>query len=413
MNSWQITKKDIRLLVRDRRTLFVLVVLPMSFITILGASTGQLFSAAEKNRQYRVGVVDEDDSVMSKKIITETQQIRAMQVIEYADRAVARRALATSGDIDLLLVIGKSFSDRVNDLKFADLFDAKAEQIPARLRGLDIQVEAGSFLANAAQVVDIVVYSFTIRAVGPTVLKNEDSALALRLLRKMHERADEDKEKLETTLQDQGPAPKSFNTQVYQMLVPSYTVMFVFFIVNFMSRSFITERDIGTLNRLRIAPITRTGLMMGKTIPFFIISLVQTALLFTAGKLLFGMSWGTHPWLLIPVMICTSIAATALGLLVATSVRTDSQVSAYGNFLVLTMAGISGCLMPRVWQPDLMKKIGLVTPHAWSLIAYGQLLDPDLPDPDMTVLWECCGMLLAFAAAYFLFGWWRFRTMDE
>ena len=36
------------------------------------------------------------------------------------------------------------------------------------------------------------------------------------------------------------------------------------------------------------------------------------------GKLLFGMSWGNAPWLLLPVIVCTSMAATALGLLVAT-----------------------------------------------------------------------------------------------
>lgn len=410
MNAWQITKKDIRLLVRDRRTLFVLVVLPMSFISILGASTGQLFSAAEKNRAYRIGVVDESDSVPSKKIISETQQIRSMQLVEFDSRAAARRALANEGGIDLLLMIGPEFEERVNGLHFGSLFDAKAEQIPGRLRALDIDVEAGSFLANAAQVVDIVVYSFTVRAIGPTVLKNEDPAFALKMLRKMREKSDDAGQQLDAAAESQGAPPRSFNTQVYQMLVPSYTVMFVFFLVNFMSRSFIAERDIGTLNRLRIAPITRSGLMMGKTIPFFLISLVQTSLLFTAGKLFFGMSWGTQPWLLLPVMLCTSLAATSLGLLVATSVRTDSQVSAYGNFLVLTMAGISGCLMPRIWLPATMKQVSLVTPHAWSLIAYNQILDQ--ARPELSAIWQCCGMLLVFAAVYFLIGWWRFRTME-
>jgi ABC-2 type transport system permease protein len=410
MNAWQITKKDVRLLVRDRRTLFVLVVLPMSFITILGASTGQLFSAAEKNRSYRIGVVDECDSVLSRKIISETEQIRAMQLVEYKDRAAARRALATEGGIDLLLVIGPTFEERVDKLDLSDVFGVKAEEIPRRLRALDIEVEAGSILANAAQIVDIVVYSFTIRSVGPTVLKREEPTVALKLLRKIRQHSEDAEEKLEATIPPSAGAPKSFNAQVYQMLVPSYTVMFVFFIVNFMSRSFIAERDIGTLNRLRIAPVTRSGLMMGKTVPFFLISLGQTALLFTAGRLLFGMSWGTHPWLLLPVMVSTSMAATSLGLLVATSVRTDSQVSAYGNFLVLTMAGISGCLMPRVWLPASMKQISLVTPHAWSLIAYDQVLDRS--NPEMTVIWQCCGILAAFAVVYFLIGWWRFRTMD-
>src|SRR5262249_3752513 len=187
--------------------------------------------------------------------------------------------------------------------------------------------------------------------------------------------------------------------------------MFVFFIVNFMARSFIGERDMGTLNRLRLAPITRPGMMIGKTVPFLIISLVQTALLFAAGKVLFHMSWGPHPWMLLPVMLCTSLAATSLGLMVSTLVRTEAQVSAYGNFLVLTMAGISGCMMPRSWQPELMQKLWLITPHGWDLIAYDQILSRQM-GPELSVVLKCCEMLLAFAAGFFVIGWWRARELD-
>ena len=48
MTFWKITKKDLRLLSRDRRTLFGLVALPLFFITILGISAGQLFTAKER-----------------------------------------------------------------------------------------------------------------------------------------------------------------------------------------------------------------------------------------------------------------------------------------------------------------------------------------------------------------------------
>jgi ABC-2 type transport system permease protein len=211
----------------------------------------------------------------------------------------------------------------------------------------------------------------------------------------------------------ESPEVKTASTSqnfVYQILVPSYTVMFVFFIVNFMARSFIAERDMETLNRLRIAAITRGGLLIGKTVPFLLISLVQTVLLFLAGKILFGMSWGVEPWMLAPVMLATSLSATALGLLVATTVRTDSQVSAYGNFLVLVLAGVSGCLMPRSWQPELMQRLGLVTPHAWALIAYDQLLNQD--EPDLALVGRCVGVLLAFATGFFMFGWWRYRKSE-
>src|SRR4029077_7875462 len=134
------------------------------------------------------------------------------------------------------------------------------------------------------------------------------------------------------------------------------------------ARSMLGERDTGTLTRLFVGPVTRAQLMIGKTIPFLVISLLQTVLLLLAGNLLFHMSWGESPWMLVPVILATSLAATALRLLVATAVRTDSQVAVYNSFLVSLMAGIRGFLIPRSWQRELMQQIALVTPHAWALI---------------------------------------------
>jgi ABC-2 type transport system permease protein len=203
---------------------------------------------------------------------------------------------------------------------------------------------------------------------------------------------------------------KSRSDIIYEYLVPSYTVMFVFFIVSLMARSLLGERDTGTLTRLLIGPVTRTGMMIGKTIPFLTISVVQTALLLLAGKVLFHMSWGENPWMLVPVIVSTSLAATALGLLVATAVRTDSQVTAYSTFLVLILAGMSGCLMPRSWQPELMQQLGLVTPHAWALIAYEHLLSRDVPN--LHLVWNSCATLVGFALAFFAAAAWRFRTLE-
>jgi ABC-type multidrug transport system permease subunit len=197
---------------------------------------------------------------------------------------------------------------------------------------------------------------------------------------------------------------------LYTVLIPSYTVMFVFFLINIMARSFLQERDLGTLRRLRFAPISDPGLVAGKTIPFLLISLIQTGLLFLSGRLLFGMLWGPYPWMLIPVIFATSLSATALGLLVATLVRSDSQVSAYANIIVISMAGFSGCFMPRTWLPGPMQTASLVFPHAWALQAYEQLLVK--PSPDISLVWQYCGVLIAFSTAYFIAGCVRFRHYD-
>lgn len=410
MNAWQVTVKDVKLLLRDRRTVFVLIALPLVFISILGLSTGELFSQREKARKVRLAVVNLDTSELSGKLLTETYKLQAIEVHEIPDRKQAKRMLA-DGDVDVMVVIGEHYHDLVEHLDVGDLFYADEGQLGGQLQNLDIEVQAGAFLANAAEVVRELVFAFALRTFAPDVLDHADPKLAQKLFfrAKRAAKARRDATGSQTVTSEVAAAPPAVNV-VYQVLVPSYTVMFVFFIIIFMARSFIAERDMQTLNRLRIAAISRTGLLIGKTVPFLLISLVQTVLLFLAGKALFGMSWGQEPLMLVPVMLATSLAATALGLLAAATVRTDSQVSAYGNFLVLTLAGISGCLMPRSWQPELMQKIGLATPHAWALIAYDQLLNQD--EPDLVLAWRCVGTLVAFAVGFFVTGWWRYRSIE-
>lgn len=410
MNAWQITLKDLRLLARDRRTLSILIILPLTFIAILGSSTGQLFGTQAKNRTVRVGVANEDASDLSYKILGELLKIKGLQITEFPNRTEGRSVLAES-KIDVLLIIGPEYARRVNQLELRDLFNIDEGRLRNRLQSLDMSVEAGSFLANAADIVRALVFSFATQTTAPTVMKNTDPVLATRILRQAKRAADENADALE---QDVTPAdvppPKSMANIVYQVVVPSYTVLFTFFILHFMARSFISERDLGTLNRLRMAPVTRSGLMVGKTIPFLVISVVQSILLFIFGKILFGMSWGSQPWLLLPVIFGTSLSATSLGLLIAAVVRTDSQVSAYGNFLVLTMAGISGCFMPRDWLSPMMQQVGLVTPHAWALIAYNQVLNA--ATPDLHEIGRCCAVLLGFSLAFFAVALWRFRDIE-
>ena len=122
------------------------------------------------------------------------------------------------------------------------------------------------------------------------------------------------------------------------------------------------------------------------------------------------MSWGPMPLLLLPVIICTSLAATSLGLLVATIVRSESQVSAYANLVVITFGLISGSMFPRDWLPDVMKSVSLVTPHAWALTAYEQILSAH--DPNVGIVLQCCAALVGFAMLYFAIGTVRFGKVD-
>jgi ABC-type multidrug transport system permease subunit len=196
----------------------------------------------------------------------------------------------------------------------------------------------------------------------------------------------------------------------YQLLVPSYTVMFAFFLVLTVGWLFVSERRQGTLKRLLAAPLSKVEVLLGKTLPCFVVSLAQGIFLLLAGKLVFGMSWGPSDWpwwrqalLLLPVVVTTSLAAIGLALLIAALARTETQVAIYGTLLVLVLAGVSGCLMPRDLMPEQMRQISLVTPHAWALDAYSQLLTN--PSPNLTIVWQACLVLTGFGTVLLTAAW--------
>src|SRR5262249_26370631 len=81
----------------------------------------------------------------------------------------------------------------------------------------------------------------------------------------------------------------------YQSLVPSYTVMFAFFLVLTVGWLFVAERRQGTLKRLRAAPISRGEILLGKMVPCFLLSVGQGFFILAAGKVVFDMRLGNQP----------------------------------------------------------------------------------------------------------------------
>ena len=403
MNAWRIARKDLMLLVRDHRALFTLLALPLVFIAILGLSTGQMMGWRNENEQLKIAVVDEDQTELSKKVVAELGRREGVRVLMTPDAQTARRKVH-DGDCVAAVVISSKFFKTVDQLNVRQVLDTENGILAGPLTELGIDIESEPSMASAGGLVEFLVRGVTAHNVLPTVIRKN------RLL--AHFMPDEGSSTSSAAAKVKQPASTSgFGSVVYQKIVPAYTVMFTFFLVTIMSRSFITERELGTLRRLRTLPLRHSALLIGKTIPFAIISIVQGGLLFLCGRLLFGMSWGSDPWLLLPVIVCTSLAATGLGLLTATLVRSDAQVSSYGTLVVITMAGISGCFMPREWLPETMRLVSLATPHAWSLIAYDQLLDAKTPDVGR--VWQACGVLVAFATSFLCLGWLGFRSVQH
>jgi ABC-2 type transport system permease protein len=154
-----------------------------------------------------------------------------------------------------------------------------------------------------------------------------------------------------------------------------------------------------------VAPLPKSALLLGKILPYYLVNLVQIAIMFLTAHLLFGMAIINLPALLV-VSLALAAAATGLGIMVAALGKTDTQVMGLTSLLTLTMSALGGCLMPTFIMPDFLQKISRAIPHAWAMQAFQDVL---VRGYGVSGILPESLILLAFAAVFFAIGVWRFR----
>ncbi len=461
--------KDLTLIRRDPRAAVILLVMPILLVLVLGVTVGGAFDP-NKKEQLRISVVNLDaglpanagpfpDRPWSQFLLDDFAGTADIKVEAIATREEAER-LVRSGERAVVIVLESDFSDRMHRCSFVGEPLTKNPINPLYRDGMNTGKVGVTVLRDptqevAAAVVEQVVQVALMRVVIPWMIgqafemigtpafmdkmKNYVAGIDLlppALLKSIGDAmqkgisgffVDYDfrgKTWAKLTKSDP-PAAKAANLSNYQSdgtgairrgavryqtLVPGYTVTFAFFLVLVLGWLFAAERRHGTIARLHAAPIARWQLLLGKMLPCLAVSLAQGFGLLLAGAALFGLPLGARPEWLVPVVAATSFAAVGLAMLVAALARTEQQVSVYGTLLVILLAGMSGSLMPRYLMPEEMRALTRVTPHAWSLDAYAQLLTN--PEPQLGIVANACLALVGFGAAFLTLAWWRLSKTD-
>ena len=201
------------------------------------------------------------------------------------------------------------------------------------------------------------------------------------------------------------PAPDEISS--FQITVPGNAVLFAFFISMAVAITFAHERHTGTWRRMLAAPVSRWRMLIGKLVPYFLISLVQVAFLFGLGAGVFGMKVAGSVTALVVLTASVSLCSVSFGLLVASFGGTERQIGSTVPIAILVMGLLGGCMFPRMFMPGIMKTIGLGVPHSWALDGYYAVLIKS--GTTVATIAPELAALLAFAAGFALLGLWRFR----
>jgi len=318
-------RKDLRLVLADRGGLMALFAMPVIFMIVFGA----VFGDDDGQRVLRIAVARAADDDFSKTIATALAE-SSFDVVTAQSPDAARRAVA-EGRVLAAVIVPAGFEPGLGQGVELCVDRASLGQTFDELRG---RVQAGIARASVGLDPDTLLWT----SVPP------------------------------------GRGPPVEHLGGFQVAIPGNAVLFGFFLALTIAISFLDERQSGTLRRLAAAPISHWRLLVAKLVPYVLVGLVQMGFLFAVGYFALGLEVGGSWLALCMLSVAVVVCATTLGLFIASFSGTQKQVGGVGSIALLVMGLMGGAMIPRLAMPELMKTIGLATPHAWALDGYYEIL---------------------------------------
>lgn len=143
-------------------------------------------------------------------------------------------------------------------------------------------------------------------------------------------------------------------------------VMFVFFATQYGALALLSDRQVGTLNRLLAAPISPAAIVAGTSLAGFALGLVAMTVMLVATTLFQGANWGP-PALVLLLIVAAVIAASGISMVVASIARTPQQAGGLNAIVALSLSAIGGIFIPISQAPEGLATVAQVTPHFWFL----------------------------------------------
>src|SRR5262249_37437672 len=133
--------------------------------------------------------------------------------------------------------------------------------------------------------------------------------------------------------------------------------------------SVVREKERGTMEQLRVAPLRSVELLAGKTLPYLVISLLATAIIVAAARFLFGVVVRGSYLDLFLVTVIYLVGALGLGLFVSAVAASQAMAFQMGLMLSLLPAVLlSGFIFPIRNMPAVLQAITAVVPARYFLV---------------------------------------------
>lgn len=346
----QILKKEFTHIFRDRITLFLVLAIPIMLVLLFG------FTISTDIHHATISVLDLSNDSQSKALVEKITSSGYFEVVSYPKSESEIDNDFKDKNIKLALIIPNEFEKQLTNEKFVTI------QIISDVSDMNV----ASILNNY---VKSILNDFTNEF-------NGTSTVPIELCTQMM----------------YNPEANS----VY-MFVPGIITLIMIIVTALMSSiTLAREVETGTMRMLLIAPVKKVWVVIGKVIPYMILSMISTITIIIISVLVFGMPIKGSVWLLLLVCIIFMLTAASFGTAISSLVKTQidaMMITMMGLFLPTAL--LSGFLFPIDNMPYFFQILANIFPGKWFIIA---IKDVMLKGSGFNDIWPYMFILFVMAA---------------
>ena len=315
-------KKEFYHILRDPRTLIIILGIPISQMLLFG------FVIRTEIKDVKIAVYDQSKDIVTNQIVTK---------LTSSGYFILEQDLSSDTDIDAIFKKGK--------IKEVIVFEPNFAETLKRDGLAKMQILADASDPNVARMVTTytqgIVNSY-IRAENPL---------------------------LKTPMQILTNVRMFYNEEARSvfMFVPGLMALIMMLISALMSSISITrEKELGTMEILLVSPLKPIQIILGKVVPYLLIAFIDAIVIILMGNLVFGMPVNGSLTLLLAECFLFIFLALSLGILIST-IAPNQLIAMFISMigLMLPTMLLSGFIFPIENMPKILQWFSAIMPARW------------------------------------------------
>jgi ABC-2 type transport system permease protein len=333
-----ILRKEFIQITRDKRTLVIILIIPIMQLFLLG------YSATSDVRNIHLAVFDQCRCAESRSLL------EAYRAADYFQLAYT---VGSESDIRLLIEQGKARAGLIIPPDYNTALARGNAEVAFVLDGSD--ATAGS------------------TALAATTLIGQSQATQLMIQRL--ERSGMDASNFQPPLQVRTNVWYNPDLVSSYFMIPGVIGMILYAITSILTATAVVrERERGTIEQLIVTPIRPWELVVGKILPYVILAFIDTLEVLAIGHWWFGMPVRGDLGLILACSGLLVLSGLGIGLFASTIANTQQEAMLTVWMTLLPSIFLSGFFFPLEAMPQFLQWVSYVIPLRYYLIIIRALL---------------------------------------